>query len=157
MKTGLLASLAALFHRGDRKPASAEELVDPRVATIALLLHAARVDGRAGPRERQRLSRLVAAHLVRDADEVAGLIAAAARVDAETADAVDLARRLTLTLDAAGRRDLLAHMWDLATVDGGVHEFEDGLITRIGEVFELSADEITGLRVSAGLERATEA
>lgn len=156
MKLGLVDTLSALFRRNRQIAASAEELVDPRIVAVALLVHAAQVDGQAGPRERARLEALVTAELDVDPDECARLIAAAARVDADTGDVVDLARRLTLTLDAGARRDLVTLMWDLASVDGDVHEFEEAIITRVGEVFDLTPDEIAGLRLSAELERTTQ-
>jgi uncharacterized tellurite resistance protein B-like protein len=122
---------------------------DYRVASAALLVHVATADGTMQAREHKRLSALIESRYDLDAVSAKELIAEAERRDVEAIDLSDFTDVLRRSLDLDGRKALLEMLWDFAKADGSIHEFEEGLVVRAGELLGIPPDEADAIRKRA--------
>lgn len=104
---------------------------DQRVAAAALLAHVAAADGEVAEQERERIIQLMMDRFDLDETGARALIRVAVQRDREAVDFEGFATLLARTVDEAGRRDIVAMMWDMARADGVVHEFEESVIWRV--------------------------
>ena len=107
---------------------------DLRVAAAALLVHVVEVDGERTEAEADLLLSVLRDRYALDEESARELVAIALRRGAEAVDFDDFATPLTRTLDEAGRRDIVAMMWDLARADGVVTEVEESAIWRVARL-----------------------
>jgi uncharacterized tellurite resistance protein B-like protein len=144
----LLSRLRDVIHQiVDPDEASPDH--DERLTAAALLLLVARIDGRVLPVEQAGL-RAVLRSRFSISDESAGrILAAAAEADAEADPAWALAGHIRQETKSADRPRLLAMAYRVAAVDGFVHEFEDGLIWRIGHLLGFDDGAIGAIREEA--------
>jgi uncharacterized tellurite resistance protein B-like protein len=128
---------------GDKRSFGAD---DYRLATAALLVHAATIDGGFNAAERDRLAALLKQRFDLDDAAAAELIERATVADAQAIDLYHFTRRLNDRLDEAGRLRLIEMMWQVAYADGAVSEFESNLIWRVADLLGVSANERIALR-----------
>jgi uncharacterized tellurite resistance protein B-like protein len=118
---------------------------DLRLATAALLVHAAAIDGTMSDTERDRLRSLLRRFQLDDA--AAGeLIDRAAVADEKAVDLYHFTRLLNGSLDEGERLRLIEMMWAVAYADGTASEFEDNLIWRVADLLGVSSTERIALR-----------
>jgi uncharacterized tellurite resistance protein B-like protein len=119
---------------------------DFRVATAALLVHAASVDGRMSSAERAQLKALLKQRF--DIDDAASgeLIAQATVADEQAIDLYHFTRTLSGSLDDGGRCRMIEMMWTVAYADGAVTAYEDNLIWRVADLLGVSQTERIALR-----------
>jgi uncharacterized tellurite resistance protein B-like protein len=144
-----MTSLAQLFLKTRDPDAPAQ---DPRLAAVALLVEAARIDGRTRPEEQERLRDLAAARFGVEPDAVDAILRDASALE-DGGDVADLARQVVHHFSAEERSDLVAELWDVAGADGDIHEFEEAIILRIGQMFDLSEETVLGLKAAVELAR----
>lgn len=106
---------------------------DQRVAAAALLAHVAAADGEIAEAERERIVALISERFSLDRTDTRELVRYAVQRDREAVDFEDFANLLARTVDEAGRRELVAMMWEMARADGVVHEFEESVIWRVAD------------------------
>ena len=111
---------------------------DYRLATAALLIHVANVDGRIDPGERQRLREIIEQRFGLDAAATTRLIERAERSDKEAVDFFHFTNVLKRSLDDDGRHKIIEMMWDVVFVDGEVTEFEENVVWRIAALLGVS-------------------
>lgn len=105
---------------------------DVEVAAAALLIEAARIDGRLDPAERDTITRLLSRRFALDAQAVDALIRAA---EAENERSVQLHRFVQTINDRfseAQRIELIEMLWEVVYADGVVSAYEANLLRRIG-------------------------
>lgn len=107
---------------------------DLRVAAAVLLVHVIDVDGERTQAEGDRLLHLLMGRFALDETSARDLVALALKREAEAVDFNEFATTLTRALDEAGRRDVVAMMWDLARADGAVSEVEESAIWRVARL-----------------------
>ncbi|WP_182086164.1 TerB family tellurite resistance protein [Aureimonas sp. ME7] len=111
---------------------------DPRVAAAALLFHVAEADGRASEREEETLRRVLARQFSLDADTARRIERAGQEADAEAVDLYRFTSVLLRHLDEGERVRFVEFLWQVALVDGTVHELEDNVVWRISELLGVS-------------------
>ena len=125
---------------------------DYRLASCALLVHTAVIDGVFADSERVRLHALIMQRF--DLDDAAAdeLIAEAVEVEKRSIDLYQFTARLNRTLNEAGRARVIEMMWQIVFADGQVTEFEDNLIWRAADLLHVPREERIALRerVAAG-------
>lgn len=119
---------------------------DLRVATAALLVHAAAIDGDISEAERDKLQNLLKLRFELDDDGAKALIAQATAADDKAVDLYHFTHLLNGSLDGNERLRLIEMMWTIAYADGAVSEFEDNLIWRVADLLGVSAAERIALR-----------
>ena len=107
---------------------------DYRLATAALLIHVANVDGKIDAVERQRLREIIEQRFGLDAAATTRLIERAEQSDREAVDFFHFTNVLKRSLDDDGRHKIIEMMWDVVFADGEVTEFEENVVWRIAEL-----------------------
>jgi uncharacterized tellurite resistance protein B-like protein len=111
---------------------------DYRLATAALLIHVANVDGAIDPPERQRLRQLIEDQFGLDAADTTRLLERAEQSDKEAVDFFHFTNVLKRALDDDGRHKIIEMMWDVVFADGAVTEFEENVVWRIAALLGVS-------------------
>lgn len=137
-----LVSAAAHPRSDSHGPEAAEE---DALATAALLVHVARIDGRFDPREREALASILQTGFGLTEAATQRLIARGDRLNLETDDLSGLIDMMGHTLGEADRRRLLAMANRIAKADGQVQEFESDLIWRLGHLLAFDEAEIAAI------------
>ena len=119
---------------------------DLRVATAALLVHAAAIDGTISDIERDRLQSLLRQRFQLNDAAASELIDRAAVADERAVDLYHFTRLLNGSLDEGERLRLIEMMWTIAYADGTASEFEDNLIWRVADLLGVSSTERIALR-----------
>jgi uncharacterized tellurite resistance protein B-like protein len=125
---------------------------DLRLATAALLVHAAAVDGNVSDVERDKLAALLKQRFGLDDAAAAELVEQASVADQKAVDLYHFTRMLNDTLDDNERCRMIEMMWTVAYADGVLSDFEDNLIWRVADLLGVSSTERIALRnrVAAG-------
>jgi len=124
---------------GDAPDARPFEALDHRLAAAALLVHVAAIDGVVGDAERARLRRIVESRLGLDPHAAARLIDEAWESEREAVDLDRFTSVLKRRLDADGRRQVVAMLWEMAGADGAIDEFEETVVERIATALDAPA------------------
>jgi uncharacterized tellurite resistance protein B-like protein len=119
---------------------------DFRVATAALLVHAATVDGDMSEAERDKLQSLLKQRFELDEAAARMLIEEGAAADDRAVDLYHFTHLLNDRLDDNDRLRLVEMMWSVAYADAAVSEFEDNLIWRVADLLGVSSTERIALR-----------
>jgi uncharacterized tellurite resistance protein B-like protein len=119
---------------------------DFRVATAALLVHAATVDGDMSEVERDKLQSLLKQRFELDNSAASVLIEEGVAADDRAVDLYHFTRLLNDRLDDNDRLRMIELMWTVAYADAAVSEFEDNLIWRVADLLGVSSTERIALR-----------
>ena len=117
-----------------------------RVATAALLVRAAAVDGAVSDVERSKLRSLLKQRFELDDAGAGDLIERATIADEKAVDLYHFTHLLNGSLDDNERLRLVEMMWTVAYADGAVSEFEDNLIWRVADLLGVPSTERIALR-----------
>jgi uncharacterized tellurite resistance protein B-like protein len=126
---------------------------DYRLASAALLVHAAMIDGSMSDIERSKLRDLVTARFDLSAGEAEDLMTMATAAEQEAVDLYRFTSLLNRSLDEAGRQHVIEMMWQVAHADGRVTEFEDNLIWRAADLLHVPAQARIALRQRVANQR----
>ena len=128
------------------KPAGGFGDDDFRVATAALLVHAAAIDGTVSDAERDKLQSLLKRRFALDDAGAGELIERATVADEKAVDLYHFTHLLNGSLDDNERLRMVEMMWTVAHADGAVSEFEDNLLWRVADLLGVSSTERIALR-----------
>jgi uncharacterized tellurite resistance protein B-like protein len=137
----MFETLRSIFQRPDATLLSME----PKLATAALLVHLAAIDGTVSDLERKALRGTLMDYYELSEPEVERLIAEATRRDQESVDFYRFTSALT-SLDEAEKLEIIRMMWQVVFADKKNHELEDNMVWRIAELIGVSARDRTVLR-----------
>jgi uncharacterized tellurite resistance protein B-like protein len=137
----MFEALRSIFQRPDATVLSME----PKLATAALLVHLAAIDGSVSPVERAALRGALMDYYSLSEPEVDRLIAEATRRDQESVDFYRFTSALT-SLDEGEKLEIIRMMWQVVFADKKNHELEDNMVWRIAELIGVSARDRTVLR-----------
>lgn len=151
MPTSLLSLLTDLL---TRKTPKAFDLDDPRLAVAVLMFHVIAVDGAVKPEERARFIGELASRYDLDAADADALAEAARAVERETVDLGAFTSGLQRRLAPEELRGVVRSLWDMVLIDGELHEFEDNIVWRIGDLLGLEPAERIALRKEVEAEHA---
>ena len=119
---------------------------DFRVATAALLVHAATVDGAMSDTERDKLQSLLQQRFELDDATAGELVGEGATADDKAVDLYHFTHLLNTSLDDNDRLRMVEMMWVVAYADGAASEYEDNLIWRVADLLGVSSTERIALR-----------
>lgn len=137
----MFETLRSIFQRPDATVLSME----PKLATAALLVHLAAIDGTVSELERKALRGTLMDYYELSEAEVERLIAEATRRDQESVDFYRFTSALS-SLDEAEKLEIIRMMWQVVFADKKNHELEDNMVWRIAELIGVSARDRTLLR-----------
>jgi uncharacterized tellurite resistance protein B-like protein len=122
-------SFVSDFVDGEKHPSQFADN-DYRLAAVALLVHAAAIDGDMSQRERDKLHSVVKRRFNLDDALADELIDKATRAEHEAVDLYHFTSLLNRTLDEAGRARVIEMTWEIVYADGRRDELEDNLLWR---------------------------
>lgn len=118
----------------DKPPASdASPIVDNgvKLASAALLAHAARLDGHFDDSERTALQKILTRGFDLTPAETTELIALAEAEDANANDLYRWTSQINKNLEEAEKIDLMEQLWTIVLADGVIDDYETHLIRRV--------------------------
>jgi uncharacterized tellurite resistance protein B-like protein len=122
-------SFVSDFVDGEKHPSQFADN-DYRLAAVALLVHAAAIDGDMSQRERDKLHSVVKRRFSLDDALADELIDKATQAEHEAVDLYHFTSLLNRTLDEAGRARVIEMTWEIVYADGRRDELEDNLLWR---------------------------
>lgn len=120
---------------------------DSRVAAAALMYHVIQADGVLREVEKDRFTDLVKDQNDLAGKELAQLLAAAKKADAEAVDLYRFTSVLIRQLEEDQRIHFIELLWELVYADGVRHELEDNVVWRISELMGVSARDRVEMRM----------
>ncbi len=117
-------NFVADFVEGDKHPSQFAEN-DYRLAAVALLVHAAAIDGDMSQSERDKLHAVVKRRFALDDKLTDELIDKATQAEHESVDLYHFTSLLNRVLDEEGRARIVEMMWEIVYADGQRDELED--------------------------------
>lgn len=130
---------------GDKHPSQFADN-DYRLAAVALLVHAAAIDGEMSQDERAKLHAVVKRGFSLDDALTDELIEKATLAENEAVDLYHFTSLLNRTLDEPGRARVIEMMWEVVFADGQRDELEDNLLWRAADLLGVSPRERIELR-----------
>jgi uncharacterized tellurite resistance protein B-like protein len=119
---------------------------DYRLAAVAMLVHAAAVDGEMSQEERAKLHAVVKRGFSLDDSLTDELIEKATLAENEAVDLYHFTSLLNRSLDEPGRARVIEMMWEIVFADGQRDELEDNLLWRAADLLGVSPRERIELR-----------
>jgi len=144
-------SFIAEFVEGGKHPSQFAD-GDYRLAAVALLVHAATIDGDMSPRERDKLHAVVKRRFALDDATTDELIDKATLAEHDAVDLYHFTSLLNRSLDEEGRARIVEMMWEIVYADGRRDELEDNLLWRAADLLGVSQRERIELRRRIGGE-----
>lgn len=123
------------------RPMAAEQL-----AAAALMVEAARLDGRFEAHERRRIKELLEQRFGLESELAGELLAEAERAAAESVDWQGFTRAIKDGLDHDGRIAVMEMLWEVAYADGELAPLEDSLMRRVAGLLYVSGPESAAAR-----------
>lgn len=124
------------------------QVLEPRLAVAALLIHLASVDGASSREETEAISKALKTHYGLDEGEVKRLMVEARRRDRDAVDLYQFTARLA-RLEETEKIEIIAMMWQVVFADDSNHELEDNMVWRVAEMIGISSRQRTLLRREA--------
>src|SRR5271156_3133325 len=138
-------NFVADFVEGEKHPSQFAEN-DYRLAAVALLVHAATIDGDMSPSERDKLHAVVKQRFSLDDATADELTDKATQAEHESVDLYHFTSLLNRVVDEEGRARIIEMMWEIVYADGQRDELEDNLLWRAADLLGVSARERIPLR-----------
>ena len=138
-------NFVAEFVDGGKHPSQFAE-DDYRLAAVALLVHAATIDGDMSPSERDKLRAVVKQRFNLDNATADELIDKATEAEHESVDLYHFTSLLNRVLDEEGRTRIIEMMWEIVYADGQRDELEDNLLWRAADLLGVSQRQRIELR-----------
>jgi uncharacterized tellurite resistance protein B-like protein len=146
-------NFVAEFVDGEKHPSQFADN-DYRLAAVALLVHAATIDGDMSESERDTLHALVKRRFGLEDASADELIDKATQAEHEAVDLYHFTSLLNRVLDEDGRARIVEMMWEIVYADGRRDELEDNLLWRAADLLGVSQRERIELRRRIGGEGA---
>ena len=117
-----------------------------RLATAALLVRVATIDGDMSAARLGKLHAVLKSHFALDDVTTAQLIDDAVAVNRNAIDLYHFTSQLKGATDAEERRKLVKMMWEIVLVEGRANEFENNIIWRAADLLGISSRQRIELR-----------
>lgn len=126
----------------DPNDAPAGQAVDPRaLATVALLFHAAGLDGTIDTDEENKIADLARTHFNLSDDEADKLITQARQVEEDSSQILSFTRDVKEHSSHEERVALMEMLWEVVFADGEEHAFEANLMRRVAGLIYVTDQE----------------
>ena len=117
-----------------------------KVATAALLVHTATIDGHVAGAERNTLIDLLMRHFAVERGEAETLFAEGEARERDAVDIYSFTRVLQQRLSQEERQNIVRLMWEVVAADGEVHVYESNLVWRAAELIGVSTRDRVSMR-----------
>jgi uncharacterized tellurite resistance protein B-like protein len=120
------------------------------LATALLLLETARSDFEITDSEQQRIRELLAKRYTLDVTALDALLAEARASGEKAVSLHEYVQTLNDGLDAAGKRELMSMLWQVAYADGRVDKYEEHLLRRLVDLLHIPMPDYIETKIEAG-------
>ncbi|GAC1625671.1 MAG: TerB family tellurite resistance protein [Nevskia sp.] len=141
----MLNRLRALLGNPSRETRPPSEAL----ATALLLLELARSDFEVAEVEQQRIRQLLAQRYGLDVPGLDALLDEARRSSEASVSLHDYVQTLNASLDAEGKRQLMAMLWQVAYADGRIDKYEEHLLRRLADLLYLPMPDYLQVKLEA--------
>ncbi len=117
-----------------------------RLATAALLVEAASLDGNFDDAERKSITSLLAGHFGLAVEEVEELIEEAKNMVEESTQLYSITRVIKDRFDHEGRLRIIEMLWEVVYADGRLDDFESNMMRRVAGLIYISDRESGEMR-----------
>lgn len=137
----MMDRLIALFSSGNAAGSeqagrhSADKL---HLASAALLVHAASMDGHVDEAERQTIRALLQSRFDLDDEEAEELVDEGRRASASSTQLYGFTQMINDSLEPEERAMILEMLWEVAYADGEVHHYESNLVRRVAGLLHVT-------------------
>jgi uncharacterized tellurite resistance protein B-like protein len=138
-------NFVADFVDGEKQPSQFAD-DDYRLAAVALLVHAAAIDGDMSQIERDQLHAVVKRRFALDDGATDEVIDKATLAEHEAVDLYHFTSLLNRALEEEGRVRIIEMMWEIVYADGRRDELEDNLLWRAADLLGVSPRQRIELR-----------
>lgn len=123
-----------------------------QLSAVALMVHAARIDGFYSAEESAVMHKQIQKHFNISEEDASLLIKDADNAEREAIDLYKFTRKLNDELDNDGRKEIVRLLWTIVLADNEITPFEDNLVWRVSELLGVSTNDRIALRdaVKAG-------
>ena len=142
---GSLKTLISSLAEDARRP-DGFETQSCRLATAALLIRVATVDGDMSEARLAKLHAVLKSGFTLDDPATARLIDAAVAADRGAVDLYHFTRQLNDALDDEGRRRVIRMMWEVVFVDTSANEFANNIVWRAADLLGVPSRQRIALR-----------
>jgi len=142
---GTLKTLISRFADDARSSGQCESR-NCRLATAALLIRVATIDGEMSEVRRRKLHAVLQSRFALDDAATARLIDEAAEADRGAIDLYHFTRQLNGTLDDEGCRQVVRMMWEIILVHGKATDAESNMVWRAADLLAVPARQRIELR-----------
>lgn len=119
-----------------------------RVASAALLVHCAKVDGHQSSEESATLREILMARYGLSEGQVDDLVAEAERRETQAVDVHRFTRVLHRHLDREGRQEIVRLLWEVSHADRNIDHDERRLVTLVAGLLDVEIHDAVALRRS---------
>lgn len=112
-----------------------------QVATAALMVEAARLDGQFEADEQSRITALLEGRFALAPEDVSELIEAATTAAEDAVELYGFVHKINGSFDHEERIKLVEMLWDVAYADGELHPFEANLLRRVAGLLYVTDQE----------------
>ncbi len=131
--------IKALFNTLKNEPALGTETFSGKeIASAALLVEAAFMDGNLDKHEKETISNLLVDRFHLSEEEAEELFARALSAQEDATHLMRFTRTVKDNYSQAERINLIEMMWEVAFADGIIHDFEENLIRRVAGLIYVS-------------------
>ncbi len=143
----MFASIKAFIGgSGAEKVPAGNDANELRLATAALLVEAASLDGNFDEAEREAISSLLAGHFDLAADEVEALIEEGKSMVEESTQLYSITRVIKDRFDHEERLRIIEMLWEVVYADGRLDDFESNMMRRVAGLIYISDRESGEIR-----------
>ena len=119
---------------------------DFKLSAVALMVHAARIDGFYSPEEAKVMHRQIQKYFDLSEDDASLLVKDADKAEREAIDLYKFTKKLNDQLDNDGRKEIVKLLWKIVLADNEITPFEDNLVWRVSELLGVSTNDRIALR-----------
>lgn len=119
---------------------------DFQLSAVALMVHAARIDGFYSAEEAKVMHGQIQKHFNISEAEAAILIKDADSAEREAIDLYKFTSKLNDELDNDGRKEIVRLLWKIVLADNEITPFEDNLVWRVSELLGVTTNDRIAMR-----------
>lgn len=146
----MLKGLQGLFGTGNGTGRGAKPAPSEALSTALLLLELARADFDVADAEQARIRALLAERYALDEPALEQLLADAHLSAQHSVSLFDYVKTLNESLDDAGKREVMAMLWQVAYADGRIDKYEEHLLRRLADLLYIALPDYVQIKLAAG-------
>lgn len=148
----MLGKIRSWLAGAQQEPSGARSEQDLHLASLALLVFAAQLDGHFDRAERQKINECAQNRFGLSPEMAQDIINEACTVASRTTDLFSLTNEINTHLDVDSRVSVIEMLWDVAYADDVLNDYEANLVRRVAGLLYVE-DQVSGAARQKVLQR----